>query len=147
MGSFGTMNRRARFYWLFIVALGMAGAAIAIAGMPRQYDVRLLVWVVVAAAVAGFKIRLPGIMGTLSMNYVIILVALLNLDVGAGMIVALTSTLGQCLIHTQERPRWFQVVFSVAGVPLPVLAANLALHSGWVERGDSSGGVALLSAS
>ena len=147
MSSFGTMNRRARFYWLFIVALGIAGAAVAIPGTPRHYDVRLLVWIVVAVAVAGFKIRLPGIKGTLSMNYVIILVALLNLDLGAGMIVALTSTLGQCLIHTQERPRWFQVLFSVAGVPLPVLAANLALHSGWVERGDSSGGVALLSAS
>jgi diguanylate cyclase (GGDEF)-like protein/putative nucleotidyltransferase with HDIG domain len=147
MESLMSLNRRAQLYWAFVVILGVAGAVTVIGGTRYGHDLNLLLWIVVAAAVAGFKIRLPGILGTLSMNYVIILVVLMNLDVGAGMIVALTSTLAQCLIHSQARPRWFQVLFSVAGVPLPVLTANLALHCPYMERAGAFGCVALLAAS
>jgi diguanylate cyclase (GGDEF)-like protein/putative nucleotidyltransferase with HDIG domain len=147
MDSFVSLNIRAQLYWALVVALGAAGAVTAIATTQHGHAVNLLIWAFFAVAVAGFKIRLPGIMGTLSMNYVVILAVLLNLGLGAGMIVALTSTIGQCLIHPHARPRWFQVLFSVAGVPLPVLAANLALHSTHLENAAGLGSVAILAAS
>jgi diguanylate cyclase (GGDEF)-like protein/putative nucleotidyltransferase with HDIG domain len=147
MESFASLNIRAKLYWVLVVVLGATGAVTAISTTGPGHAVNLLIWAAFAVAVAGFKIRLPGIMGTLSMNYVVILAVLLNLGVGAGMIVALTSTIGQCLIHANAKPRWFQVVFSVAGVPLPVLAANLALHSTHLENAGVQGSVAVLAAS
>lgn len=144
--SFRALAPGAQFYWALVVALGVLGSVSAIACAPPLKHLTLLIWVLVAVVISGFKIRLPGIAGTLSMNYVIILVALLNLDLGAGMIVALVSTLAQCLIQPKAKPRWFQVVFSVAGIPLPVLAANFALHFSFTTQVDSFGGAALLSA-
>ncbi len=137
MDSFVALNIRAQLYWALVVALGSAGAVTAISSTAHWHAVNLLIWAAFAVAVAGFKIRLPGIMGALSMNYVIILAVLLNLGLGAGMSVALTSTVGQCLIHAHSKPRWFQVLFSVAGVPLPV-------H---LENAGALGSVAILAAS
>ena len=146
METFLSLNIRARFYWALVVMLGAAGAVNGIFWTQRGETLNILIWATFAVAVAGFKIRLPGIMGTLSMNYVVILAVLLNLGLGAGMIVALVSTLGQCFIHSQAKPRWHQVLFSVTGVALPVQVANLALHSPHIA-GVANGSVAVLAAS
>ena len=53
----------------------------------------------IAGIVAASPIRLPGVNGTLSMNYAVILAALLNIDLPSAMIVAVVSTLGQSMIH------------------------------------------------
>src|SRR5579862_5047109 len=147
MNSFMSLNYRAQIYWALIVVLGAVAAVAAIAATPGGHAVQLGIWIVFAVAVAGVKIQLPGVPGSLSMNYVIILAALLSMGAGAGMIVALISTVGQCVVHTPSRPRWFQVLFSVAGVPLPVLAANLALHSSHLVTAGNLGSIAVLGAS
>ena len=146
MDSIGSFTRRTQLYWAFVVTMGACCALFAIANLRHQRDFELWVFVAIAVTFSGFKIRLPGVFGTLSLNYIIILVTLLALDAGAGMIVALTSTLGQCLIGAQARPRWYQVVFSVASVGLPVLAADQTLNALKRLAGDSTGLVALVAA-
>jgi len=144
--TFATLNRRARIYWFIVVMLGAITAVAAAPSLRGQEPVKVIILAAIAVAVAGFKIRLPGIPGTLSLNYVIILVALLTCNLGTGMLVALAGTLGQCLIHAKDKPRWFQVLFSVSGIALPVLAANTALHARVVEQADPTGCVSLLAA-
>jgi diguanylate cyclase (GGDEF)-like protein/putative nucleotidyltransferase with HDIG domain len=146
MDTFFSLNIRTRFYWVLVVMLGAAGAVDGISYIHRGETLNILIWASFAVAIAGFKIRLPGITGTLSLNYVVILAVLLNQGLGAGMIVALTSTLGQCFIYSQVKPRWYQVLFSVAGVSLPVLVANLALRSPYLVS-PASESVAVLAAS
>ena len=140
------MAWRPKLYWAFVVASGAACLFYVLAGAtpdPHSY-LRLGVLTAVAVAVSGFKIRLPGVMGTLSMNYVAILTALLQLDTAAGIVVALAGTLTQCLLFVQVRPSWYQVIFSVAGVPMPVFAASLCLRSDILHVPDPSGWAALL---
>jgi diguanylate cyclase (GGDEF)-like protein/putative nucleotidyltransferase with HDIG domain len=148
MESFGSFSWRVRFYWLLVVTAGGLCSLASVAGCNAGYadDVRLLFLVALAVAISGFKIRLPGVFGTLSMNYVMILVALLELKPPAGVVVALTSTLAQCVIHARTRPRWYHVLFSVAGVPVPVLTASMVLHMATLNRVDPTGAVALLAA-
>lgn len=147
MKSLQALGRLAQMYWVSIVTVGIAAAVIAIAGMRHPDYLALLLYCAAGLAVTRFKIRLPGTTGTLSLNYVVVLVVLLNCDVGSGMIVALTSTLGQCLIRSAQRPAWYQVVFSVAGVSMPVLAADGLLHSSWLAHTRVGGSVAVLAAS
>jgi diguanylate cyclase (GGDEF)-like protein/putative nucleotidyltransferase with HDIG domain len=146
MDTFFSLNVRTRFYWVLVVMLGAAGAVDGISYIHRGEALDILIWASFAVAIAGFKIRLPGITGTLSLNYVVILAVLLNQGLGAGMLVALTSTLGQCFIYSQAKPRWYQVLFSVAGVSLPVLVANLALRSPYLTS-PANESVAVLAAS
>jgi diguanylate cyclase (GGDEF)-like protein/putative nucleotidyltransferase with HDIG domain len=146
MKDFSSMSLRTRAYWCLIVFSGITSACLALAGwhLAQQHYLRFICLVLMATAVSGFKIQLPGVFGTLSMTYVAILISLLQLGPAPAMIVALISTTGQCLIHSNTRPKWFQVVFSVAGVPVPVLAANWALHWGPLAALDPTGWQTLL---
>ena len=136
MSSFAALDWRAKLYWCFVVAMGGIAAGAAAQALHDQNPVKVVLLAAIAVAVAGFKIRLPGILGTLSLNYVIILVALLTCNLGTGMLVALTSTLGQCLIHAKTTPRWVQVVFSVSAIALPVTCPRTrrCTHGFWSKR-------------
>lgn len=149
MARFVEMQRSARAYWLLVV---LAGGSCLIQTMARWHaGEERIVWfamyLLAALLASGLKIRLPGIFGTLSMNYIVIFVAMQDLSLAASLIVVLVSTLGQCLIHAETRPRWFQVVFSLAGLPVPVMASYMALKSPRLLLVDHTGSLALLAAS
>ncbi len=149
MNSLMEMSPAARAYWFSVIACGSLCFVSALVDLNSWHDIgiRLAIYLVTAILVSGLKIRLPGIFGTLSMSYIVVIAALLNINLAAGMIVALISTLGQCVIHAVTRPRWFQVLFSIAGVPIPVLAAWFALHLPAVSQYDSTGCFGMLAAS
>jgi diguanylate cyclase (GGDEF)-like protein/putative nucleotidyltransferase with HDIG domain len=149
MYRFTEMPRMAKAYWLLVVLAGCTGLIISLAAWQARQEnlLKLTVYVVAAIFASGLKIRLPGIFGTLSMNYIVIIAALQDLSLGAAVIVAIASTVGQCLIHADSRARWFQVLFSVGGIPVPVMAAHMALNSHSLHLLDHTGYIALLAAS
>ena len=149
MSQFKNMPVKARAYWLLVVTAGFFWITLALSRWPVDETqlLRLLIFVVAAISSSGLKIRLPGIFGTLSMNYVVIFFSLLDSGIGVGLLVGLASTLCQCVLHPTSRPHWFQVLFSVAGIPLPVLAAAFVLRSPYLAHADHSGCIALLAAS
>lgn len=149
MNQFRNMPLKARAYWLVVVLAGFFWIGLTLSRWPvdQGHAMRLGIYIIAAISSSGLKIRLPGIFGTLSMNFVVIIFSLLDSGIGAGLIVGLASTLCQCLLHPTSRPQWFQVVFSVAGIPLPVLAAALVLRSSYLSRADHTGCIALLAAS
>lgn len=149
MNSVTEMSPAARAYWFCVIAGGslcFLSSALDPAGW-RDSGFRLAIYLITAILVSGLKIQLPGIFGTLSMSYIVIISALLNINLAAGMVVAVTSTLGQCVIHAVSKPRWFQVLFSTMGVPIPVLAAWVVLRWPWLAQYDSTGCFAMLAAS
>lgn len=149
MTSVTDMSPPARAYWFCIVTSGSLCFLFSVLNSTvwRDSAIRFSIYLITAILVSGLKIRLPGIFGTLSMNYIVIIAALLNLDLAAGMVVAVTSTLAQCIIHAVTRPKWFRVLFSTAGVPIPVIAAWFVLKAPLFAHFDSTGAVAMLSAS
>jgi diguanylate cyclase (GGDEF)-like protein/putative nucleotidyltransferase with HDIG domain len=149
MRNFSKMPLPARAYWLLVVITGWSCFILSVAGwqIRRENALRLAGFAVAAIIASGMKIRLPGIFGTLSMNYIVIIVALEELSVGAAVSVGIVSTLAQCFIHAETRPKWFQVLFNAAGIPIPVVAAHIALTSPQLLRLDHTGYISLLSAS
>src|ERR1700722_7256406 len=100
MNAFLEMSATARAYWFCVIAAGSFCFLFSAADWRAPHDsfLALAVYAITAVVVSGLKVRLPGVFGTLSMNYIVIFAALLNLDLAAGMIVAVISTLGQCII-------------------------------------------------
>jgi diguanylate cyclase (GGDEF)-like protein/putative nucleotidyltransferase with HDIG domain len=149
MAEFEGMPLKVKAYWLLVVTTGIFWAAYSMLQCPIEKEdmVRLAIYVIAAISSSGLKIRLPGIFGTLSINYVVVIFALLGSTVTVGLIVALTSAMSQCIMHANSRPRWYQVLFSVGGIPLPVLAATFLLRSPYLHQADHSGWIALLAAS
>ncbi len=135
------MPRAAKLYWFLVVAVGCLCLARSLAGwqVHEENTIRFAIYLIAAVLASRLKIRLPGIFGTLSMNYVVIIAALLSLSLNAAILVAIGSTLGQCLIQVSARPKWFQVIFSAGGIPVPVIATHIVLKSEWFSRIDHKG--------
>jgi hypothetical protein len=143
------MPVKARAYWLLVVVTGVSCALLTLHFQDfRHEDLRRVSLYIFAALVAsGLKTRLPGILVTLSVNYIVIMAALLSLNLGAAMIVGVVSAVGQCCICASRTPRWFQVVFSASAMALPILGAESALHSHLLSLEDPSGCLNVLAAS
>ena len=96
----------------------------------------------IAILASRLKVNLPGITGTLSVNFLFILIGVLELSFTETLILGAVSMLAQCLYP--ERPKAMQVTFNVcAGAVSTALAyvvyhhplANLLIGS----RADSAG--------
>ncbi|HVW87012.1 MAG TPA: HD domain-containing phosphohydrolase, partial [Bryobacteraceae bacterium] len=143
------MSRTARAYWLAVIA---CGACIAVAAgyswnASGENALRLVLYFGAAIAASGLKIKLPGVLGTLSMNYLFIITSLLELQLESAVLIGLSSILAQILIRPRARPTWEQVLFSALSIPIPIAAAWCVLQLQVITAIDPTRCLALVSAS
>ena len=120
--------RQAGIYANVIVALGVI--ALAAAGMYWECSnmPRFLTYVALAFVTATWKVRLPGMTGTISVSFVLLLVAILQLGFGETVLMAVLMGLVQSVWRPVRRPLPLQVFFSAACLELSSAAAYLVCH-------------------
>lgn len=143
------MSWKARLYWVSVIVSG--ALCIVLAGLNwnirSEKLIQFTIYMVAAVGASGMKIKLPGVMGTLSMNYLFIIVGMLELQLESAILIAVTSVLAQVLIRPRANPTWEQVAFSALSIPLPVAAAYGVLNLRALQVLDPTSCLALLSAS
>jgi signal transduction histidine kinase len=102
---------------------------------------------VVAILASVMKVRLPGIFGTLSVNYLFILVGITDLTSGEALTIGCGSALVQCLWHARNRVRPVQAAFSTANVAVSVTVAYVFYHWPIVQRLNYGTLIALMACS
>jgi len=90
------------------------------------------------------KVKLPGIIGALSVNYVFILSTILDLGLPQTMAVAFVSTVAQNWIMSKARPQPIQVAFNLGAISIFSTFAYRVHHSGWLAALDPSAPMLLL---
>jgi diguanylate cyclase (GGDEF)-like protein/putative nucleotidyltransferase with HDIG domain len=78
--------------------------------------VRLACYMVVAVLASGLKVQLPGIDGTMSVNFLFILLGVLELSLPETLVIGCTATLVQSVWQARKRIDPVKVVFNVAGM-------------------------------
>ena len=110
----------------FIAAIAFLGVAEMLAG-ALQWQTndlqRFICYFAITLASSLLKVKLPGITGTVSLNFLFVLVGIVELSVSETLIMACAATLVQCLWRPKERPRFSQVLFNVTNV---IIAVSLA---------------------
>lgn len=131
------MGTLARAYLLTTCLIGLGLAAIAVGAWDRGMSLArwvefgfLLVFGVVGAPV---KVRIPGILGTLSVNFVFILLAIVDLGWAPAVLIAAAATTAQCVVGALTRPSLKQVAFSVAAVVISAWLGGQVFASGWLR--------------
>src|SRR6185437_1652925 len=78
---------------------------------------------------ATLKVKLPGITGTLTVNYVFVLIGLSDLSVPEAVIAGVLATVVQCLAHAKSRPAPVQILFNVANISIAIMACGAVFDS------------------
>lgn len=128
----GLPLRAAVFIWATIAAGALLLAAAILqweSADTRQYAS----YAILALLSSTCKVRLPKLTGTISVNFVVILIGIAVLSLSETVLMAAAAALLQCLWRTSRRPTPVQVAFNVAAlstatavgytVPRAILAA------------------------
>jgi hypothetical protein len=118
------MTTGARLYVYATVVLGLTLLCGCLIWFGQFPDVaQYLAYFSLACIAAMLKVRLPGLKGTISVNFVFILIAVVELSLAETVILAFVATLVQCLWRPKTWPSVIQVLFNASAV---VISAVLA---------------------
>jgi len=143
------MSLKARLYWLTVVATGLyiIASGAATWNLHQENLLKLAFYLVAAIVASWLKIKLPGVLGTLSMNYLFIVAGLLELQLESAILIGVLSVIAQILTRARSRPTWEQIVFSAIAITVPIVGADWVLGLNFITDIDPTHCLALVSAS
>jgi diguanylate cyclase (GGDEF)-like protein/putative nucleotidyltransferase with HDIG domain len=98
------------------VSIGMFVLGHALWHWQSQDLVRFVCYLAVALLASGLKVQLPGIDGTMSVNFLFILLGVLELSLPETLVIGCTATLVQSVWQARKRLDPVKVLFNVAGM-------------------------------
>src|SRR5205823_4249010 len=123
------MNKRTRLYVGLTIA---SGIALAVGCIPSEFATRhsgeYLVYCLLACLASAMKVRLPGITGTISANFLFVLIAVALFTFAETVFLASAACIVQCLWRPKSRPRLVQLSFNVAALALSSGASYRISH-------------------
>jgi len=128
------MPLKTRLYIGVAVALAfvlLAGCLIWYRQFPEM--ARFLAYTSLACIASTMKVRLPRLEGTISVNFVFILLSVAQLSLTETLLLGLAATVMQCQWRANTRPKPIQVLFNASTV---VISAALAY---WTARAVPGG--------
>src|ERR1700730_17088873 len=117
------------FAKLYISLVVIAGLAVLIYGgvHPSSKNIaEFICYLGIAVLASRLKVNLPGITGTLSVNFLFILIGVLELSFAETLTLGAVSMLAQCLYR--DRPNAIQVTFNICAGSLSTAAAYVVYH-------------------
>src|ERR1700683_866954 len=97
-------------------SLGVVVLGFALLHWQSQDLPRFLSYLAVAVLASGLKVQLPGIDGTMSVNFLFILLGVLELSLPETLLIGCTATLMQSVWQTRNRLDPVKILFNVAGM-------------------------------
>lgn len=121
---FGTsrMTNSAKAFLIGVILVGSGCFITGVFPFESRFPVRFLCFLAAGTLASGIRHSLPRLTGTLSINFIFVLIGILALSATETMLLAAIVTLLQCLLHSPGRLRPVQIVFNVAAVSIGVRA-------------------------
>lgn len=127
------MSKQARTYIYGVVGTGMLVLAAAFSNWTCPDPLRFSVYLLLGLVASMLKVRLPGITGTFSLNFLFLLIGVTNFGLAETVAMGAAAALVQCFWHASERPKVIQVLFNVGNLSISIAAAFLVSHAAPIE--------------
>jgi diguanylate cyclase (GGDEF)-like protein/putative nucleotidyltransferase with HDIG domain len=120
------MSWQARVYIWLVSALGVLCLVGANWEMPHL--ARFACYLVVCIVASALKVNLPGILGTMSVNFLFILIGILDMGAGQTLLMGCVGALVQCVWKPKHQMRPVQALFSVTNIAVAIFGAYYTYH-------------------
>jgi diguanylate cyclase (GGDEF)-like protein/putative nucleotidyltransferase with HDIG domain len=128
------MSKQAR---IFLSAICLAGLATAIyGGIAWKIDdlPKFIAYLLTALLASRLKVELPEITGTISVNFLFILLGIAQLTFTETLILGCSAILVQCFLTRRRWPRLEQVFFNMSSAAVAIAAAYFTYRGPWSTR-------------
>jgi len=119
--------------FISMVALLAAGCFVLAAVNWQSKDpLHFLSYLAVAMLASALKITLPGIDGTMSVNFLFILLGLMEMSLGETLLLGSIAVLVQCYWKATKRPQLVHIIFNISQLTIATSAAYGIYHLGLI---------------
>ena len=118
--SWRDMSAAARFFIAVVVLCGTTALTYSVLHGRSQNPLKFFCYLLIALAASRLKVRLPGITGTMSVNFLFLLLGVLELSLSEAMVLGCAAVAVQCFDRNRANP--IQVAFNVCSTALAVAA-------------------------
>ncbi len=121
---------------LLVLITGILGAFVVASSLTNWQSADLLKYtgfLLMAVFSSRMRISVPGMPGTLSLNFVFVLFGLVDLSATETIVLGAAVTLVQCIWSTERRARPAQVVFNTAAMAVAIAITEQVYHSPWLS--------------
>ena len=120
----GATNAVTKFYLLAVQAAGFVLLLAAAVHWQSQNPLRFACYVALALAASTLKVRLPGMRGTISVNFVLLLVAISELSLSEVVVMSAVAGVVQSVWMPKRKPMVSQVLFNLSCLSLSGAVAH-----------------------
>src|SRR5436190_3033033 len=136
------MAWRARVYIALVITAGMI--CLVSADWSMAHGTRFACYLAICLLASAMKVNLPGILGTMSVNFLFILIGVLDMSAGQTMLMGCAGALVQCLWKPKNRLRPVQALFSVMNIAVASFGSYYLYHWPLVQQLSRDTPVALI---
>src|ERR1700758_290599 len=116
--SWRGMSVAARAFIAVVAICGTTVLTLSVMHGTSRDPLKFIAYVAIAIVASRLRVNLPGITGTMSVNFLFLLVGVLEFSMSEAMAIGCTAAVVQCLNH--ERPAPVQVIFNVCSTSLAI---------------------------
>src|SRR2546427_2940609 len=116
--SWREMNAGARVFIAVFLLCGMSVLTYTVLHGASRDPLKFLCYLVIALVASRLKVNLPGITGTMSVNFLFLLLGVLELSFSEAMALGCAAVVVQCF--DRDRPFPIQVAFNVCSTALAI---------------------------
>src|SRR6266545_4199135 len=110
--NLGHLPLSARIFVLAVTVTALAVGGYSASTWRTVHMGQFLLYLACGVLCSNFKVGLPGITGTLSVNYLFILAAVTDLSLAQTVAIGCASGVAQLVLRPRKRPRAVQVLFA-----------------------------------
>lgn len=136
--------RRATVYIGLIVFAGTVILNHGLWNWSTQDWPRYLSYCAIALLASGMKVTLPSISGTMSMNFLFVLIGISELSLAETLAIGCLGILVQSVFQAKHRLRLVQIVFNVASMACSIEVSYDIYHARFFEGGTLEAPIRLL---
>src|SRR6204780_5149132 len=122
------MPIRARLYIALILAAGTFGVAEQLTRFQSAHPIQFWCYFLVTILTSGLKSPLPMVFATLSVNFLFILVGIVQFSLPEAIVLGVAGTIVQCLWRPRSRPKAIRIAFSACSIAMAVMTAHTVFH-------------------
>jgi PAS domain S-box-containing protein len=129
-----SLSRSTRVYISLITTIGLLSCGMGAIHWQSEDLSRFFSYFCMALLASTFKVRLPGITGTMSINFLFILISILDFSFSETLAIGIAGTIVQCIWKPKSRPKLIQIIFSVSSMAVAIAASYIVYHSSISQR-------------
>jgi diguanylate cyclase (GGDEF)-like protein/putative nucleotidyltransferase with HDIG domain len=134
--SWRDMSAAPRFFIAVVVLCGTAVLTYSVLHGRSENPLKFFCYLVIALAASRLKVNLPGITGTMSVNFLFLLLGVLELSLSEAMALGCAAVVVQCF--DRDRPIPIQVAFNVCSTALAIAVTFVSYRYSLFQRAVSN---------